>query len=85
MDRRGRPQLTRPLRPQEVVQPANFFESNYTLHSSIGNGAFSDAFEVFDKPREGVYAVKRTKHAFGGAKDRSVPFLVTCLLKTRNR
>ncbi|KAL8292299.1 hypothetical protein RQP46_001765 [Phenoliferia psychrophenolica] len=68
-ERRGRQQLPRALRPQDV-QPANFFESNYTLLSSIGNGAFSDAFEVFDKPREGVFAVKRTKHPFGGAKDR---------------
>ncbi|KAK4696328.1 mitosis inhibitor protein kinase SWE1, partial [Phenoliferia sp. Uapishka_3] len=74
--RQGRPQVPRhsgsvvfALRQQEFQQ-SNYFESNFTLLRSIGNGAFSDAFEVYDKPRDGVFAVKRTKHPFGGAKDR---------------
>lgn len=79
--RQGRPPLPRhqsgsvvlTLRQQEFQQ-ANFFEHNYTLLRSIGNGAFSDAFEVYDKPRDSVFAVKRTKHPFGGAKDRLVLF-----------
>lgn len=37
---------------------------------SLGNGSTSDAFEVSDKKRKGVYAVKRTKQPFGGSKDR---------------
>lgn len=47
-----------------------WFESNYTVLSSLGNGEFSEAFEVVDKKRGGVFAVKRTKNAFGGPKDR---------------
>ncbi|GJN91015.1 hypothetical protein Rhopal_004029-T1 [Rhodotorula paludigena] len=58
------------LRQQEMAQP-NWFETNYTLLRSLGNGAFSDAWEVSDHSREGkVYAVKRTKAAFLGPKDR---------------
>ncbi|GAA6052183.1 hypothetical protein JCM3770_000784 [Rhodotorula araucariae] len=58
------------LRQQEMAQP-NWFESNYTLLRSLGNGAFSDAWEVTDLSRDGrVYAVKRTKNAFLGPKDR---------------
>ncbi|BGP48763.1 mitosis inhibitor protein kinase swe1 [Rhodotorula kratochvilovae] len=58
------------LRQQEMAQP-NWFESNYTLLRSLGNGAFSDAWEVADLSREGrVYAVKRTKNPFLGPKDR---------------
>lgn len=60
------------LRHSEQHAPS-WFESNYTVLSSLGNGEFSDAFEVADRERGGVYAVKRTKHAFGGPKDRSVP------------
>lgn len=60
------------LRQQEMAQP-NWFETNYTLLRSLGNGAFSDAWEVSDHSREGkVYAVKRTKAAFLGPKDRCV-------------
>lgn len=58
------------LRQQE--EAPSWFETNYTVLSSLGNGAFSDAFEVADKERKGVFAVKRTKHAFGGPKDRYV-------------
>ncbi|GAA5851080.1 hypothetical protein JCM9279_000313, partial [Rhodotorula babjevae] len=58
------------LRQQEISQP-NWFESNYTLLRVLGNGAFSDAYEVADLSREGkVYAVKRTKNPFLGPKDR---------------
>lgn len=60
------------LRQQEISQP-NWFESNYSLLRSLGNGAFSDAWEVADLSREGrVYAVKRTKNPFLGPKDRCV-------------
>ncbi|GAA6032450.1 hypothetical protein JCM8097_008181 [Rhodosporidiobolus ruineniae] len=58
------------LRQQEMNQPS-WFESNFTLLRSLGNGAFSDAWEVSDHSREGqVYAVKRTKNPFLGPKDR---------------
>ena len=65
------------LRQQEISQP-NWFESNYTLLRVLGNGAFSDAYEVADLSREGqVYAVKRTKNPFLGPKDRCVPLLLS--------
>lgn len=57
------------LRPSDQIAPT-WFETNYTVLSSLGNGEFSDAFEVADKKRGGVFAVKRTKNAFGGPKDR---------------
>ncbi|BGP00036.1 Mitosis inhibitor protein kinase SWE1 [Rhodotorula toruloides] len=58
------------LRQQELSQPSKF-ETNYTLLRNLGNGAFSDAWEVADHTREGkVYAVKRTKNPFLGPKDR---------------
>jgi hypothetical protein len=74
---RGRPQIKErhsgstliSLREQELQQPS-WFESNYTVVRSLGQGAFSDAYEVSDHRRDGVYAVKRTKNPFGGPKDR---------------
>ncbi|GAA5987874.1 hypothetical protein JCM10908_007252 [Rhodotorula pacifica] len=58
------------LRQQEMSQP-NRFETDYTLLRNLGNGEFSDAWEVQDHTREGqVYAVKRTKQPFLGPKDR---------------
>ena len=74
---RGRPQFKQrhsgsvllSIRQQELQQPS-WFETNYTILRSLGNGAFSDAFEVTDRQRGGVYAVKRTKHPFAGPKDR---------------
>lgn len=57
------------------MQEPSWFETNFTVLRSLGNGAFSDAFEVADRSREGaVYAVKRTKNPFGGPKDRLVMF-----------
>lgn len=63
------------LRQQELQQ-SSWFETNYTVLKSLGNGAFSDAYEVLDKQRGGVYAVKRTKNPFGGPRDRYVFFLL---------
>lgn len=60
----------------EMQQPS-WFETNFTVLRSLGNGTFSDACEVFDKQRGGTFAVKRTKQAFGGTKDRLV--LISCL------
>lgn len=58
------------LRQHEMSQP-NRFETDYTLLRNLGNGEFSDAWEVQDHTREGqVYAVKRTKQPFLGPKDR---------------
>lgn len=58
------------LRQQELSQPSRF-ETDYTLLRNLGNGEFSDAWEVQDHTREGkVYAVKRTKQPFLGPKDR---------------
>jgi len=58
------------LRQQELSAPS-WFETNFALLRNLGNGEFSDAFEVADHSREGkVFAVKRTKHPFSGAKDR---------------
>ncbi|BGP25181.1 Fungal Wee1 protein [Rhodotorula toruloides] len=58
------------LRQQELSQPSRF-EANYSLLRNLGNGAFSDAWEVADHTRDGqVYAVKRTKNPFLGPKDR---------------
>lgn len=50
----------------------SWFETNYEIRRTLGNGAFSDAYEVVDLERGGVYAVKRTKQAFNGNKDRFV-------------
>lgn len=52
------------------MQQPSWFETNFTVLRSLGNGAFSDAYEVADRQRSSVYAVKRTKHPFGGPKDR---------------
>ncbi|GAA6063072.1 hypothetical protein JCM10212_003130 [Sporobolomyces blumeae] len=58
------------LRQQELAQPS-WFESNFALLRNLGNGEFSDAWEVADHSRDGqVFAVKRTKHPFSGVKDR---------------
>ncbi|GAA5952991.1 hypothetical protein JCM3765_003026 [Sporobolomyces pararoseus] len=58
------------LRQQELAAPS-WFETNFALLQNLGNGEFSDAWEVADHSRQGqVYAVKRTKHAFSGSKDR---------------
>lgn len=58
------------LRQHEMSQP-NRFETDYTLLRNLGNGEFSDAWEVQDHTRDGqVYAVKRTKQPFLGPKDR---------------
>ncbi|KAM0789439.1 hypothetical protein ACM66B_000262 [Microbotryomycetes sp. NB124-2] len=58
------------LRHHEMQQP-NWFESNFTILRTLGNGEFSDAFEVADRSRDGqVFAVKRTKNPFAGPKDR---------------
>ncbi|KAK4054620.1 mitosis inhibitor protein kinase swe1 [Microbotryomycetes sp. JL221] len=58
------------LRHHELQQP-NWFESNFTILRTLGNGEFSDAYEVTDRSRNGhVFAVKRTKHPFTGPKDR---------------
>ncbi|GAA5963683.1 hypothetical protein JCM21900_001977 [Sporobolomyces salmonicolor] len=58
------------LRQQELSQPS-WFETNFALLRPLGNGEFSDAWEVADHSREGqVFAVKRTKNPFLGPKDR---------------
>ncbi|BGP16791.1 hypothetical protein JCM10213_002185 [Rhodosporidiobolus nylandii] len=58
------------LRQQEMSQPS-WFETNFTVLRTLGNGAFSDAVEVADHLRGGaVYAVKKTKNPFLGPKDR---------------
>ncbi|GAA6008814.1 hypothetical protein JCM10207_001733 [Rhodosporidiobolus poonsookiae] len=58
------------LRQQEMQQPS-YFETNFVLLRTLGNGAFSDAWEVADRSRDGqVFAVKRTKAPFLGPKDR---------------
>ncbi|GAA5936535.1 uncharacterized protein JCM15063_001914 [Sporobolomyces koalae] len=58
------------LRQQELSAPS-WFETNFSLLRILGNGEFSDAYEVADHSRDGkVFAVKRTKHAFSGVKDR---------------
>lgn len=68
------------LRQQELSQPSRF-ETNYTLLRNLGNGAFSDAWEVADHTRQGrVYAVKRTKNPFLGPKDRCVQSRALSLL-----
>ncbi|KAK4054257.1 mitosis inhibitor protein kinase swe1 [Microbotryomycetes sp. JL201] len=58
------------LRHHEMQQP-NWFETNFTILRTLGNGEFSDAYEVSDRSRDGhVFAVKRTKNPFAGPKDR---------------
>ncbi|GAA5880596.1 hypothetical protein JCM16303_005445 [Sporobolomyces ruberrimus] len=58
------------LRQQELSAPS-WFETNFAILRNLGNGEFSDACEVADHSRGGqVYAVKRTKQPFSGAKDR---------------
>ncbi|GAA6005987.1 hypothetical protein JCM11491_004081 [Sporobolomyces phaffii] len=58
------------LRQQELSAPS-WFETNFALLQNLGNGEFSEAWEVADHSRRGqVYAVKRTKHPFLGTKDR---------------
>ncbi|GAA5897868.1 uncharacterized protein JCM6883_000846 [Sporobolomyces salmoneus] len=58
------------LRQQEIAAPS-WFETNFALLRNLGNGEFSDAWEVADHSRSGqVYAVKRMRHPFLGAKDR---------------
>lgn len=60
------------LRQQELAAPS-WFETNFALLRNLGNGEFSDAWEVVDHSRQNrVYAVKRMKNPFLGAKDRYV-------------
>ena len=54
-----------------MVPQNGWFEDNFVLIRCLGEGAFSDAFEVQDRKRKDqVFAVKRTKQPFGGPKDR---------------
>ncbi|KEI39509.1 uncharacterized protein L969DRAFT_453269 [Mixia osmundae IAM 14324] len=57
-------------RRQQELQSPSRFETCFVIQRSIGCGEFSEAFEVQDRSTGQVSAVKRTKHAFGGPKDR---------------
>lgn len=59
------------LRQQEIQSPDRF-EARFVIVRSIGAGEFSNAFAVRDREDGQLWAVKRTKHAFGGPKDRCV-------------
>jgi hypothetical protein len=60
------------LRQNEIHSPDRF-ETNFKIVRALGSGEFSEVYEVEDRENAGLfYAVKRTKHPFGGHKDRFV-------------
>ncbi|GAA5837877.1 hypothetical protein JCM11251_004686 [Rhodosporidiobolus azoricus] len=72
----GRPQFrarhsTTAVMQHHGLDVPSWYETNFARIRMLGTGAFSEAWEVADKSREGqVYAVKQTKAQFSGPKDR---------------
>ncbi|KAI8853524.1 kinase-like domain-containing protein [Chytridium lagenaria] len=48
----------------------DYFETSFRLVSKLGKGAFAEAFKVQSKADGRMYAVKKTRHAATGKKDR---------------
>lgn len=59
----------------EEISP-HYFEKEFHVVASLGEGEFSLAYRVVGKSDGGMYAVKRSRKAFLGHKDRYAYYLV---------